>query len=627
ITATLSGGVRWVASRAPVDRPATPRDLRLATTSDMGASATDRITNETMVTMTGTGSPGSVIALSVNGVVSPYMGTVAPNGIFYVLAPVTSGVPEVTARAIGTTNLSSMKSATATFTVDITPPVPGTITAATVEGGKMITLAGASDTGHPGAGLATAQLQVANPILSAPWVVFQDIGLPVEPLSSGNASLPVPDAWSSFNQFRVSVTDVAGNIAFTAPLNVGTDNVAPTVGTLIWNPTALTATNSNQPTFAIAAVDVGNVNSVRLQIASQGGTFADLSTSRMSGTVPTLGETHVLQSAPLSDGKYRVRATVTDAAGNVAYTSPIDVTVDTVPPTVSEVQRQLIAESSSTWDAPRYTVTATDATAGIASVMLQVGTSASGTFTDSGSPVTQPYSGNIYVVPGPTVTGTQWVRMRVTDVAGNEATTRATMVTTWSGGSADSAWTTGGSASFGGGYLILTPNSGNKKGGAYYESLIPTTGQVSISFDLEVNGSADGVCVPFFSEPSAFLTGDAGGYLGCMGMTEGRYFVGISEYHGAIEIGTPMNGSYISTPASGFANTTSLVRFTIILTPQNGSTFIDVQAQVGSASPSRFASRTMTGTLPTAGTLVGITGATGGQTAEHKVRNIVISGS
>ena len=52
--------------------------------------------------------------------------------------------------------------------------------------------------------------------------------------------------------------------------------------------------------------------------------------------------------------------------------------------------------------------------------------------------------------------------MRVTDVAGNEATTRATMVTTWSGGSADSAWTTGGSASFGGYALPLLVEAGDE---------------------------------------------------------------------------------------------------------------------------------------------------------------------
>ena len=174
---------------------------------------------------------------------------------------------------------------------------------------------------------------------------------------------------------------------------------------------------------------------------------------------------------------------------------------------------------------------------------------------------------------------------------------------------------------------VLTPSSGGQKGGGYFKPLVPTGGQVSVSFDLEVNGNADGICVPFFSSASAFLTGDAGGSLGCQGMA-GTFFVGIEEYGtNTIRIGTPSNGLYSETVVSGLANTSNDIRITIILTPSGGSTFIDVRAQVGSADPVQKASRTMSGTLPSAGILVGFTAGTGGETAEHKIRNIVISGS
>ncbi|NBT96080.1 MAG: hypothetical protein EBT47_14035 [Chloroflexi bacterium] len=189
-------------------------------------------------------------------------------------------------------------------------------------------------------------------------------------------------------------------------------------------------------------------------------------------------------------------------------------------------------------------------------------------------------------MPGPTISGTTWVRMRVKDAAGNESITDSVLVTVWNASSGNAEWTTGGSAYFSGGWLVLTPSSGGQKGGGYFEPLVPTGGQVSVSFDLEVNGSADGMCVPFFSSASAFLTGDAGGSLGCQGMA-GTFFVGIEEYGtDTIRIGTPSNGLYSET-----------------------------------------ASRTMSGTLPSAGTLVGFTAGTGGEVAEHKIRNIVISGS
>jgi hypothetical protein len=529
LTGTILGGGRWIASRAPVDRPATPHGLRLTAATDVGASTTDGITNLTAVAVTGRASAGSTVTLWVDGTpVTVASGVVPTNGTFEIPVTLGAGPRAVSAVALDTLGMASMAAATATFVVDTTAPTAGTITLANTDGSTTdgivrtampsFTLAGASDAGYAGAGVATVQLQVAS-------------GL---------------GATSGF-------------------------------------------ANNGQPA------------------AQSGGAASFVATT-------------------LADGPYTVRVAVTDVAGNVAYTASVNVTVDTTPPTVSEVQRQLIAETSSTWNAPRYTVTTTDATS-VASVVLQVGASATGTFTDSGSPVTQPYSGNIFVVPGPTISGTQWVRMRVTDVAGNVAITIPMVVATWSGAVSDSAWTIGGSASSSGGYLILTPSSTGQKGGAYYVPLVPTKGQVSVSFDLEVNGGADGMCVPFFSSSSAFLSGGGGGSLGCQGMA-GSYFVGIEEYGtDTIRIGVPNAYDDWEQVVSGLANTSNAVRVTIILTPQNGSTFIDVQAQVGTAPPLRYASRTMSGTLPAAGVLIGLTAATGGESAEHKVRNIVISGS
>ena len=323
----------------------------------------------------------------------------------------------------------------------------------------------------------------------------------------------------------------------------------------------------------------------------------------------------------------KASVSATDTAGNVLSASGVNgFTIDNTAPTVGEVQRQLVAETSSTWNAPRYTVTATDSV-GIATVMLQTATSSTGPWTDSGTAVTQPFSGSIYVVSGPTISGTKWVRMSVKDAAGNESITDSVLVTVWNASSANAEWTTGGSAYFSGGWLVLTPSSGGQKGGGYFEPLVSTGGQVSVSFDLEVNGSADGMCVPFFSSASAFLTGDAGGSLGCQGMA-GTFFVGIEEYGtDTIRIGTPSNGLYSETTVSGLVNTSNSIRITIILTPSGGSTLTDVRAQVGSANPVQMASRTMSGTLPSAGILVGFTAGTGGETAEHKIRNIVISGS
>ena len=429
----------------------------------------------------------------------------------------------------------------------------------------------------------------------------------------------------------VSATDTAGNVLSASGLNgFVIDNTAPTVVLSYSDDGASSVTGpykSGDRVTVTASFTESNVISGTPTVTLAAGTYA-------GGTLPTV--TLALSSwmtytgtftIPVGNGTVKASVSATDTAGNVLSASGLNgFTIDNTAPTVGEVQRQLVAETSSTWNAPRYTVTATDPF-GIATVMLQTATSSNGTWTDSGTAVTQAFSGNIYVVPGPSISGTKWVRMSVKDAAGNESITDSVLVTVWNASSGNAEWTTGYSAYFSGGWLVLTPSLGGQKGGGYFEPLVPTGGQVSVSFDLEVNGGADGMCVPFFSSASAFLTGDAGGSLGCQGMA-GTFFVGIQEYGtDTIRIGTPSNGLYSETTVSGLANTSNDIRINIILTPSGGSTLIDVRAQVGSANPVQMASRTMSGTLPSGGILVGFTGATGGVTAEHKIRNIVISGS
>ncbi|MEN9616954.1 MAG: hypothetical protein RL022_2376, partial [Chloroflexota bacterium] len=441
---------------------------------------------------------------------------------------------------------------------------------------------------------------------------------------------------SGSNTISISAEDYGGGSGVLARLTMTSvpgfviDNTAPTVVLSYSDGGASSVTGpykSGDRVTVTASFTESNVIFGTPTVTLAAGTYA-------GGTLPTvplklsswMTYTGTI-TIPVGNGTVKASVSATDTAGNVLSASGVNgFTIDDTAPTVGEVQRQLVAETSSTWNAPRYTVTATDSV-GIATVMLQTATSSNGPWTDSGTAVTQPFSGSIYVVPGPTISGTKWVRMSVKDAAGNESITDSVLVTVWNASSGNAEWTTGGSAYFSGGWLVLTPSSGGQKGGGYFEPLVPTGGQVSVSFDLEVNGSADGMCVPFFSSASAFLTGDAGGSLGCQGMA-GTFFVGIEEYGtDTIRIGTPSNGLYSETTVSGLANTSNDIRITIILTPSGGSTLIDVRAQVGSAEPVQKASRTMSGTLPSAGILVGFTAGTGGEVAEHKIRNIVISGS
>ncbi len=532
IDGTLRGGVRWIPSRAPVDRPATPHSIGLSASTDTGASTTDGITKLTAVTLIGRASAGSVVALfDGSGTTAIATGTAASDNTFAIPVTLVAGDHPITARATDSQSKSSGTSVARAITVDQTAPT------------TIVNLTFADASGSPGPYRQGTVVTVAAVLAQNPTDLVPSLTLNL-----------------------VSGTHIGGTL----------------------------------PSTVLTSVD-GTTYTGTLTIPAGNGTV-----------LPSLVATDIAGN-PI-------------ASTNVRLPNPTAFVIDNTAPTVGEVQRQLVAETSSTWNAPRYTVTATD-TYGVATVNLQTSSASSGIFTDYGSAVMQPYSGSIYVVPGPTISGITWVRMRVKDWAGNESTTEPVLVTVWNASSTNADWTTGGSAYFSGGWLVLTPDSWNQKGGGYFKPFVPTGGQVSVSFDLGVRGSADGMCVPFFSSDSAFLTGGTGGSLGCQGMA-GTFFVGIEEYGtDTIRIGTPANGLYFETETPGFSPAWDDIRITITLTPSGSSTLIDVRAQVGAGSPFLVASQTMSGTLPSTGTLVGFTAGTGGEFAEHKIRNIVISGS
>jgi|GEM_PF-3185667 len=668
ISGTLRGGVRWIPSRAPVDRPATPHSIGLSAATDTGASATDGITKLNAVTVTGRASAGSTVALfDGSGTTAIATGTAASDNTFAIPVTLAAGDHSITGRATDTQSKSSGTSVARVITVDQTAPT-------TIVNLTFADAAGSPGPFRQGTVVTVTAVLAENPTDLAP-AVSVNLGsgtyvggtLPSTVLTSADGTtftgtLTVPAGNGTVLPSLVA-TDIAGNpiassnVRLPNPTSyVGSDGTWSMDGTGYATVSACGGSTSAPPaqwiwsatcsvpwqkhTFAkdfsvsglltSATLDLTIDNWARITInndqvawpytSEQYEAYATLTPFDVTGKIRPGSNTISIYAEDYGGGSgVLARLTMTGVPGFV---------IDNTAPAVSEVQRQLVAETSSTWNAPRYTVTATDSV-GIATVMLQTATSSNGPWTDSGTAVTQPFSGSIYVVPGPTISGTKWVRMSVKDAAGNESITDSVLVTVWNASSGNAEWTTGGSAYFSGGWLVLTPSSGGQKGGGYFEPLVPTGGQVSVSFDLEVNGSADGICVPFFSSASAFLTGDAGGSLGCQGMA-GTFFVGIEEYGtDTIRIGTPSNGLYSETEISEatLANTPNDIRITIILTPSGGSTFIDVRAQVGSANPVQMASRTMSGTLPSAGTLVGFTAGTGGEVAEHKIRNIVISGS
>ncbi|NDE08249.1 MAG: LamG domain-containing protein, partial [Chloroflexi bacterium] len=123
ISGTLRGGVRWIPSRAPVDRPATPHSIGLSAATDTGASATDGITKLNAVTVTGRASAGSTVALfDGSGTTAIATGTAASDNTFAIPVTLAAGDHSITGRATDTQSKSSGTSVARVITVDQTAP-------------------------------------------------------------------------------------------------------------------------------------------------------------------------------------------------------------------------------------------------------------------------------------------------------------------------------------------------------------------------------------------------------------------------------------------------------------------------------------------------------------------------
>lgn len=626
LVGTLVGGVRWVASRAPVDRPATPHSLRLTAATDTGISATDGITNVTAVRMTGLASAGSTVALSIDGTAVSGATTIVPaNGIFEVPMTLVAGTRVVTAVATDATARASMASATATFVVDATAPVATVAYVASPTGpgpyaqGVAITVT---------VTLVEANGFAATPTFALASGTFTGGTLPVVSLAgsgltyTGTFTVPAGDGTVTAT---VGATDVAGNVlAATGLPGFSIVNAAPAVTLAFTNSVA---PHGNGPFKAGAVVAVTATFDQERAVTGTPtltltpGTFTGgtLPAVVLSGSAPTFTGT---VTVPGGDGTVTATVNATSADG-----SPLNATgrftIDNTAPVAGELYRLLVADGDMDWDVPVFSVAPTDEDDTL-SVTLEVGNTATGSFTPDNAVADEVDDG--FILGGPQVTGTKWFRARVADRAGNDVTTPAVQVVTWPMSEASSAWTIAGDAGFNSGWLRLTGGQGNQKGGTYLATKVPVSGEVTVTFDLEASGSSGGVCVALFSDPAAFMDGNGGASLGCKGM-EGTFYATIQESGtDSIRFGTLPDTQISETPITGVANS-GIVRAHVVLWRAYGNTLAEVWVQFGTDPPVMKASATLTGVLPAGGAYVAITGASSGSNTEHKVRKVVVSAS
>lgn len=238
------------------------------------------------------------------------------------------------------------------------------------------TLTAADETG--GSGVASTEYRIAG----GDWAPY-------------TGAVQVTGEGSRLVEYRS--TDEAGNVEATKSLTVKIDTVAPTATISIPAATGEDGWHTSRPSFTLAATDGAGgsgLGSIEYRIA--GGAW-----STYTIAVPVTGE-----------GERLVEYRAIDAAGNVEAITSQTVKVDTVDPTVT-----------ATIDGDRtktVTLTATDATSGVASLEYQLDGDTTWTLYTTVLAFDEP--------------GSHVVRYRATDVAGNRDSGQLEVVVSEPGG-------------------------------------------------------------------------------------------------------------------------------------------------------------------------------------------------
>ncbi|SEK36959.1 Ig-like domain (group 3) [Stigmatella aurantiaca] len=285
-------------------------------------------------TYSGTAEPFSTVTVIVDGIP---VGTTTTNSsgawVFTPTAPLVDGSHTVKATATDTAGNTSAESNTNTFIIDTTPPAApvvvtpanGSITrdntptySGTAEGGATVTVI---VDGSP-VGTVTADA-------SGNWSFT-----PTTPLLDGSHSV------------RATATDSVGNVSASSNTNTFIVDTSPPAAPVVTTPANGSTTSDNTPTYSGTA-EAGSTVTVIVDGVPVGTTTAN--TSGTWSFTPTV---------PLADGSHTVKATATDAAGNLSPESNTNTfTIDTTAPAVPAVITP--ANGSTTSDTtPTYSGTA-----------------------------------------------------------------------------------------------------------------------------------------------------------------------------------------------------------------------------------------------------------------------------
>ncbi|WP_146179684.1 beta strand repeat-containing protein [Limnohabitans parvus] len=310
----------------------------VATSSDTGTSSTDNLTRDTTPTLSGTGTAGHVITVTLP--TGEVLNTVVAGDGTWSVTP-TQALPEGSANvSVTATDLAGNTSAPANVALVIdtqAPAAPAADILATSDSGRSdIDNITRDDTPTIGGGGATPgdTITVTMPgtgeVLTA--VVAADGSwyvTPLQALANGTA------------QVSVTATDPAGNVSPPTLVPVTIDTTAPTA------PVADVAAESDN-----GASNTDNLtNDTTPTLRGTGSAGDTITVTLPTGEVLTTvvasdGSWSVTPTQALPSGVASVSVTATDAAGNTSPASTVDLTIDTSAPAAPTVNTSLTSDTT-----------------------------------------------------------------------------------------------------------------------------------------------------------------------------------------------------------------------------------------------------------------------------------------
>ncbi|WP_449235455.1 Ig-like domain-containing protein [Azospirillum doebereinerae] len=309
--------------------PAAPSAPLLGAGQDSGASATDGLTNVNRPTVTGTAEPGSTVTVMVDGVATGTATAGADGQWSYSFTnPLADGSRLISSTATDSAGNVSATSPALVLTIDATAPVlsaPG--------------LAPGSDNGVSATDRITS---LTRPTLTGTAEANSTVSVVIDGVVIGTAVVGADGVWNftapsalsdGVHTMRTTATDRAGNTTQSAEQGFTVLSAPPGAPGA---PVLVSAVDSG------ASSGDGLTNVARPVLggtALPNGTVTVYVDGTAVGTAraDSAGAWSLTLGSALSEGVHQVRASVTDAVGNVgtAQSDPLTITVDTRGPSVS----------------------------------------------------------------------------------------------------------------------------------------------------------------------------------------------------------------------------------------------------------------------------------------------------